>query len=131
MIEIKEERHEMYEMAAVGDLGQYEIYVNTNDGGKTPHVHYRKKDNWKEFHTCIKLLESDYFFHEGKEDMFNSGQRKEFQEFMESPVKISRYAGKFENNWELACFMWDLNNSDVVIPDNAVMPNYRNLLDKK
>ena len=114
-------------MAAVGIVDGYEIYVNTNDGGNNAHFHYRKKNNWDEFHTCIMIEEAEYFHHDGKEDVLNSKQRKLLDEFLRSKVTIARYADKFVNNWELICFLWDINNSDKMIPEDTEMPDYRQL----
>ena len=46
---------------------------------------------------------------------------------MEGKVTLNRYKGKFANNWELTCFLWDINNSDVIISDDIEMPDYRTL----
>lgn len=116
-------------MSRVGFANKYEIYVNTNDAGKVPHFHMRDKSNWDEFHTCIRLDRPEYFLHEGKNDILNAGQRKQLDRFMRSNVIISKYKDKFKNNWELACFLWDMNNSDIVISDDATMPDYRLLED--
>jgi hypothetical protein len=117
----------IYGMARVGYIGELEVYVNTNDAGNIPHFRLRDSDDWDKFHTCIKILSPEYFLHEGKEDILNSKQRKELQEFMESKVSVKRYTNKFQNNWELVCFLWDMNNSNISIPDNAEMPNYLEL----
>ena len=111
-------------MSRIGYSGPLEIYVNTNDPGKIPHFHIRNKSNWEEFHSCIRIDKAEYFLHEGKEDTLNSKQRKELQKFMESPVSLSRYASKFDNNWELTCFLWDMNNSDVQIDPEIEQPDY-------
>ena len=130
MIDAMENQYELHEISVVGDLGKYEIYVNTGDVGKVPHVHFQLKKGGNIFHTCILLLEADYFFHGESEDVLDYEQKKVFQIFMESPVTIPKYESKFNNNWELACCMWDINNTDVLIPDDAVMPNYGNLPNK-
>lgn len=49
-------------MARVGFTpDRYEVYVNTNDGGKIPHFHYRDANDWNRFHTCIKIDKPEYF----------------------------------------------------------------------
>lgn len=117
-------------MARVGFTSdKYEVYVNTNDGGKIPHFHYRDANDWSKFHTCIRIDCPEYFHHEDKSDVLNSKQRKELQKFMKSKVSLDRYKDKFSNNWELICFMWDINNSDIQIDDNTQQPNYINLPD--
>lgn len=111
-------------MSRVGMIEDMEIYVNTDDGGNIPHFHIRDRKDWDKFHTCILITKPWYFLHEGKEDMLNSHQRKELDKFMKSKVSIARYADNFENNWKLICFLWDINNSGVQIPEDATMPDY-------
>ena len=118
---------EILGMARVGYSGDLEVYVNTNDGGYVPHFHLRDKNDWDSFHSCIKIESPEYFSHMGKEDVLNSKQRKDLYHFMNDSVSIKRYADKFENNWELVCFLWDLNNSNYEISEDATMPDYRNL----
>lgn len=117
------EQQDLREMANVGSIGSYVIYVNTNDSGKIPHFHMEDKAN--DFHTCIRIDKAEYFLHEGKRDILNSGMRKKLQKFLASKVSHSKYGNLFSNNWELVCFLWDLNNSDVEIADDIEMPNYR------
>lgn len=104
----------------------YEVYVNTDDGGNIPHFHYRLKSDWSKFHTCIRLDSPEYFHHNGKEDVLNSSQKKNLQKFLSSQVTLSRYKGKFENNFELLCFLWDINNSNVQ-SDDWDLPDYTTL----
>lgn len=118
---------DIYGMARVGYSGDLEVYVNTDDGGKIPHFHLRDKTDWNKFHTCIEILRPKYFHHEGKEDVLNTSERKELQKFIESPVRLKKYASMFENNWQLICFLWDMNNSDITVPDDATMPDYTQL----
>ena len=110
-----------------GDESNLEVYVNTDDGGNIPHFHIRDTNNWNKFHSCIRLDEAKYFLHEGKEDTLNSKQRKLLQQFMTSSVTNSRYKSKFENNWELACFLWDINNSNEEIDEFVKQPDYTKL----
>ena len=117
-------------MARVGFTSdRYEIYVNTNDGGKIPHFHYRDANDCNKFHTCIRIDRPEYFHHDGKSDVLNSKQKRALQKFMKSKVSLNRYKDKFSNNWELICFMWDINNSDIQIDDIIQQPNYINLPD--
>ena len=114
-------------MARVGFSGDLEVYVNTNDAGKIPHFHLRDSVEWEKFHTCVRIDSAEYFLHEGKEDILNSKQRKDLDRFMRSKVTLKKYKDKFDNNWELVCFLWDMNNSDVMIPDDIEQPNYLEL----
>lgn len=117
-------------MARIGFTSdRYEIYVNTNDGGKIPHFHYRDANDWNKFHTCIRIDRPEYFHHDGKSDVLNSKQKRALQKFMKSKVSLNRYKDKFSNNWELICLMWDINNSDIQIDDIIQQPNYIKLPD--
>lgn len=120
-------QHDIFGMARIGYVTNLELYVNTDDGGMIPHFHLRDKTDWDKFHTCIQIEQPKYFLHEGKEDTLNSKQKKELQSFMESPVTLKSYADKFENNWELVCFLWDSNNSSKMISEDAVQPDYTQL----
>ena len=121
-------QQDIYGMARIGEFKNsgvvYEVYVNTDDGGNIPHFHFRDKKDWDNFHTCIEIEQPRYFHHTGKEDCLNAAQRRSLNKFMSSPVTISKYANKFNNNWELVCFLWDLNNSNVSISEDAEQPDY-------
>lgn len=121
-------RLDIYGMSRVGMDGDYEIYVNTDDGGNIPHFHYRYHNDWNKFHTCICIESAEYFSHTGKEDRLNSKQRKSLNKFMNNRVSISKYSDIFDNNWQLVCFLWDINNSNINISDNCSMPNYEDLV---
>lgn len=116
------------EMARVGITDDdYEIYINTNDGGKIPHFHYRKANDWKAFHTCIMIEKPEYFHHGSKQDVLNSKQKKELVEFLNAKPKNKRY----ETHWEYLVSMWNDNNSDVEIDETIQMPDYQQLPNKK
>jgi hypothetical protein len=119
---------DVYGMARVGFIDEYEIYVNTDDGGAIPHFHYRLENEWDKFHTCICIETSEYFHHNNKQNILNSKQKKSLDQFMKSAVQISKYADKFSNNWQLVCFLWDLNNSNVEISKKAKQPDYTKLI---
>ena len=121
---VKASKQDIEGMSRIGYSGHLEIYINTNDAGKIPHFHIRQKDDWQSFHSCVRIDKPEYFLHAGKEDVLNAKQKRELQEFMSSPVTLSRYADKFTNNWELACFLWDINNSDVEIGLDVEQPDY-------
>ena len=112
------------EMARIGFTNDnYEIYINTDDPGKTAHFHYRKAKDWKAFHTCIQIEKAKYFHHGNKQDVLNSKQKKELVNFLQAESKNKR----FKTNWEYLVSMWNDNNSDVIIDENIEMPDY-NLL---
>ena len=115
-------------MARVGFTSDsYEVYVNTDDGGKIPHFHYRLKNDWRKFHTCIKIEAPEYFHHTGKESVLNSKQISSLICFLKSPVSLSQYSEKFSNNFELIIFLWNINNSDVIVDLETKIPDYYNL----
>ena len=118
---------DIYGMAQVGMIDEYEVFVNTNDGGNIPHFHFRNAKDWRKFHTCICIDKPEYFHHTGKEDVLNSLMKRKLEEFMRSPVVLSRYKDKFKNNWEVVCFMWDINNSSMMLSEDLTQPDYRML----
>lgn len=115
-------------MARVGFTSDsYEVYVNTDDGGKIPHFHYRLKNDWNKFHTCIKIESPEYFHHTGKESVLNSKQIRSLIRFLNSPVSLSQYSEKFSNNFELIIFLLNINNSDVIVDPETKIPDYYQL----
>ena len=128
-------REPLLEMARVGYMsGQFEVYVHTDDGGSTPHVHVRDKaTRGHQFETCVELKRNWYFLHGKYKDMMTGDMVKEFAEFMESKPRNPKY----QNNYELSVDMWNLNNSvEEVIPQydsdgRIIMPNYRTIIPNK
>ena len=115
-------------MARIGFTpDNYEVYVNTDDGGKIPHFHYRLKTNRNKFHTCIKIEKPEYFHHTGKESVLNSKQIRSLIRFLKSPVALPQYAEKFSANFELIIFLWNINNSDVIVDLETKIPDYYQL----
>ena len=118
---------ELYEMARAGYIDNLEIFVSTDDSGNIAHFHIRDSNDQEKFHTCIEIENPKYFLHGNKNDILNSNQKKKLSKFMSAPVAIERYKNKFTNNWELICFLWDINNSDKQISRNTPMPDYTKL----
>ena len=55
----KSVKQDIFGMARVGSTSdKYEIYVNTNDGGKFPHFHYRVIEMLKIGRSFILVFES-------------------------------------------------------------------------
>lgn len=127
MRECSDNLREQYMMSRIGYCGNLELYVNTDDLETIPHFHIRDRDNWDNFHSCIKILSAEYFSHEGKEDVLNSKQRKKLQEFMEAPADIDIEGVNEINNWKYICVLWNSNNSSAKVPKDAKMPDYRQL----
>ena len=128
--QVLEEKDLLAEMARVGFIGEYEVYVHTDDAGFIPHVHIRDKaTRGREFETCVQLKTNDYFLHGKYKDKMNSSLKKDFAEFMESPSRNPKY----ENNYEYAVDMWNDNNSteNVVIEydeeGKIIIPDYRSM----
>lgn len=115
-------------MARIGFTpDNYEVYVNTDDGRKIPHFHYRLKTDWNKFHTCIQIEKPEYFHHTEKESVLNSKQIRSLIRFLKSPVALSQYAEKFSSNFELIIFLWNINNSDVIVDPETKIPDYYQL----
>lgn len=112
----------LWELARVGILDEYEIYIHIDDPGKIPHFHiWDYSTRGKKFHTCIRIDSPKYFHHTGKEDILNSKDKKDLCEFLQSKPRNKR----FNTYWELLVDTWNLNNSDIEINENTEMPNYR------
>lgn len=112
--------HYLDEMARVGFINDYEIYVMTNDPGKIPHFHIRDKETQgNKFHTCVRIETSEYFHYPGKMDILNSKYRKELVQFLQSKHK----SGKF-SNWEYLILLWNDNNSNIEVSTSQKMPDY-------
>lgn len=54
------------------------IIVRSREGENYPHCHVigTSKNNGNQFHSCVCLNVAKYFIHKGKEDTFNSKQKK-------------------------------------------------------
>lgn len=104
--------------------GKYEIYIYTDDLSDIPHFHiWDKETKGQNFHTCIKIITPEYFYHTGKENILNNKMKKELIEFLQLPSKNKRYS----TNWEYLVSMWNDNNSSINIPEDISMPNYMKL----
>lgn len=123
--DVEEQEYLLYDTARIGYLDTYEVYVNTDDQGDTPHFHIWDRDSrGSAFHTCIKILSPEYLHHTGKENVLNTKQRKELCDFLKSPcTKNTRY----KTNWEYLVSMWNDNNSSMIVPEDINMPDYTKL----
>lgn len=115
----------LLEMARVGFIdNKYEVYIHTDDPGNIPHFHiWDTETRGQKFHTCIRIDSPKYFHHTGKEDVLNSGMRKDLMLFLKSKSKNKR----FSTNWEYLVSMWNDNNSKVQIPEDSPIPDYTKL----
>ena len=112
----------LQEMSRIGTIGNYEVYVNTNDAGQIPHFHFRDMDEWDKFHACIRSDSARYFPHNGKRSRLNSKLRKELVEFLNS-----KHRRLPVTNWEYLLIQWNDNNSKVVVDESIKMPDYLTL----
>lgn len=118
----------LFEMATFGSFENFEVAVFSGDEGSIPHVHVRDVNSKGDgFHTCVRLDKPEYFHHTGKEDSFNSRQRKAFNNFMKQ-----EYEDDPLNNWKLAVLLWNRTNSNTKIDkDKVEQPDYTKLPNKK
>ena len=117
------------EMARVGFMSDLQVIVYTDDPGNVPHVHILDKEIPHRFDCCVKLEYPEYFDHGSHNDHLNASGRHRLNDFMNSKCKDSRY----ENNYDLAVSMWNLNNSDKTVEleryedGRIIVPDYSTL----
>ena len=115
------EKQSLMEMAKIGEMKNYTIIVWTNDSGNIPHFHIVDSNTLgNRFHTCVQIEKPEYFHHTGKEDVLNSGERKDLVKFFKSPDPDE----VFNTNWDILLYEWNKNNNRKRIPTNIEMPNY-------
>lgn len=126
ILNIDNNRYPYPEMARVGITeDNMDIIIRTDDPGKIPHFCIVDRDNpdSRNNEGCVKILEAEYFNHGNKQMVLNSKQRKILNRFLlQSPDQ-----GVFDTNWDLIVYSWNINNSDTIIPDDAIMPDYTKL----
>lgn len=117
------EKYPYLEMARVGITeDNMDIIVRTDDPGKLPHFHIidRNRIGERNNEGCIRIDKPEYFSHGNKTMTLNTSQRKLLVKFLnDKPID-----GVFENNWQLIRYMWNLNNSNVKLPQDIEMPDY-------
>ena len=103
----------------VGKTGNYEIWIYTNDSGNKPHFHIVNDQTG--FSACIEICKPMYFKHEGKMDELNNKLKKSLVHFLSQTNKKRNIT-----NWEFLCLSWDINNSNMELPDDIYdnMPDY-------
>ena len=130
MIKIIEKKY-LLEMARIGwvpinSSNSVEVYVHTNDDGKTPHFHVRKygKKGKFDWETCIKYTDAEYFLHGKYRDKLpDKSIAKELNKMLKSlnPKDPGR------TYWQTAIVAWNNNNSDIELPFDLEQPNYTQL----
>lgn len=120
----------LLEMAQVGPLdNKLIIYIRSNDAGNIPHFHIVDKQTLgKDFHTCVEIKTNKYFHHTGKEDILNSKQRKNLNDFFKQKHKSAKLN---LTNWEYCLILWNDNNSNMNIPEDLEQPDYTEIFDNK
>ena len=115
----------LLEMARVGFFSNFEVWIRTDDPGNIPHFHvWDQNSKGGLFHTCVKILEPEYFHHTGKEDVFNSKQKKELIEFLNAKPLKSKW---HPTNWDFIITVWNANNSKFEVPEDSPIPDYTKL----
>ncbi|MBR4046136.1 MAG: hypothetical protein IKK05_04455 [Alistipes sp.] len=105
-------------MALIGNVDEYAISINTNDGDYIPHFHIKDTNfNGNKFHTCIKIEKAEYFHHTGKENILNSKLRKELIKLLKSKTELGI------THCEYLVATWN-NNSNKKLPIEIPMPDY-------
>ena len=96
------------------------IIIRTREGENYPHCHVieTSENNGKQFHCCVCLDQPKYFIHKGKEDTFNTKQRKEFNKIMRSHPK----RGDKSTVWDILVRTWNKCNRKKV--EVKEIPNY-------
>lgn len=115
----------LLEMAEIGRFDGYKIVLYGSEG---PVPHFHIDNNEKNVHSCIKILEDDYFSHGKYCDKLSKPIVKKLKQFLVSPHKFFGKNGY--NNWQIICVYWNDNNPDYSITedfDKLVMPLYNNL----
>ena len=124
-MKFKNLNNNLEEMARIGSYDEVEVVVFTNDPGKIPHFHIRDiVTRGSIFHSCVRIDKAEYFKHTEKEDILNSKDKKDLVKFLKEKTNSKIFIG---TNWQLLLYMWNLNNSDVIIDEDTAMPEYNNL----
>lgn len=112
------------EMAEVGRIGKYIVYVWTRDGGEIPHFHVGDSATFPhctQFSTAIKIEKAEYFAHGGKyTDKFNTKERKLLNAFLHKVVDG-------DSNWEFIRKAWNRGSSKHMVLPGTTMPDYTEL----
>lgn len=120
---INQEERYLMEMANIGSIDNKLVaIIRMNDPGNIPHFHIVDKATLgRDFHTCIKIEAPEYFHHEGKEDVLNSKQRKNLNDFLKNKNELG------VTNWKYLVTTWNINNSNKNVDKDIVQPDYTKL----
>ena len=120
---IDQEERYLMEMANIGSIDNKLVaIIRMNDPGNIPHFHIVDKATLgRDFHTCIKIEAPEYFHHEGKEDILNSKQRKNLNDFLKNKNELG------VTNWKYLVTTWNINNSSKNVDKDITQPDYTKL----
>ena len=120
---INQEERYLMEMANIGSIDNKLVaIIRMNDPGNIPHFHIVDKATLgRNFHTCIKIETPEYFHHEGKEDVLNSKQRKNLDDFLKNKNELG------VTNWKYLVTTWNINNSNKNVDKDILQPDYMKL----
>lgn len=120
------------EMARVGFIPPgsqktIEVYVHTDDSGKTPHFHVRKygKNNSFEWEACILYERAGYFAHGHYNDTLPD--KKTTKALDKMLRQIDPKSRDNHTYWQLCVEEWNRNNSDVELDLDLTQPDYTQL----
>lgn len=120
---IDQEERYLMEMANIGSIDNKLVaIIRMNDPGNIPHFHIVDKATLgRDFHTCIGIETPEYFHHEGKEDVLNSKQRKNLNDFLKNKNELG------VTNWKYLVTTWNINNSNKKVDKDITQPDYTKL----
>lgn len=120
---IDQEERYLMEMANIGSIDNKLVaIIRMNDPGNIPHFHIVDKATLgRDFHTCIKIEAPEYFHYEGKEDVLNSKQRKNLNDFLKNKNELG------VTNWKYLVTTWNINNSNKNVDKDIAQPDYTKL----
>lgn len=111
----------LYERARIGFLGNYDVFICTDDSG-VPHFHiWDRESKGAKFHTCIRIGCAEYYRHTGTEASLTQTEKENLCAFLKREHK------PFLTNWEYLICMWNDNNDSIHVDENAEMPDYMQL----
>lgn len=112
------------EMAEVGRVGKYVVFVWSRDGGEIPHFHVGDASTYPrctKFSAAIKIEVAEYFPHGGHyTDRFNSKETKALANFLKKEVDG-------DTNWEFIRKAWNRGTSNHKVAPSHPMPDYTKL----
>ena len=115
------EEHFLYERARIGFLGDFDVFICTDDSGTIPNFHiWDRESKGAKFHTCIKIGCAEYYRHTGLKTSLSQTEKENLCDFLRSECKDKH----FSTNWAFLVSMWNDNNDRVHVNGNAEMPDY-------